>query len=167
MATISRRRVIQMAGGFALTGVAGRWLTVPEALAGPQGASANEVDDFLEVSRALVQREALDENLASALVQASKLALDDFTEHLARLKTLLDERLELLQAPRLDFGEKYAVEEATARYMLSGWYTGVVGTGEQTVYVTYLNSLSNQIVADKLVPSSFSYGPCGSWHRAP
>ncbi|WP_447893959.1 sugar dehydrogenase complex small subunit [Vreelandella sp. GE22] len=167
MATISRRRVIQMAGGFALTGVAGRWLAVPEALAGPQGASANEVSEFLDVSRRLIARDELDENLARALVHASKLALEDFTEQLTRLKNLLDEQPALLQAPRLDFGEEYAVEEATARYMLSGWYTGVVGTGEQTVYVTYLNSLSNQIVADKLVPSSFSYGPCGSWHRAP
>ncbi|WP_251978698.1 sorbitol dehydrogenase family protein [Salinicola avicenniae] len=167
MTDISRRRVIQMAGGFALTGVAGRWLAVPEALAAAEAPATDQMNDFLAISRQLTQNESLDENLAGALLQAGKLALADFDDRLARLKSLLSEQPQLLAQPTLAFGEAHAAEETLARDMLSGWYTGVVGSGEQAVYVTYLNSLSNQVVADTLVPPSFSYGPCGSWHRAP
>ncbi|MCP1315840.1 sorbitol dehydrogenase family protein [Halomonas sp. 707D7] len=167
MATLSRRRVIQLAGGFALTGVAGRWLTLPEAWAEPVGAPADELSDFLEVSRKLTQRDELDEHLAGALVLASTLALEGFGERLARLKALLDERPALLERSPLDFGDDFTDQETTARQVLGGWYTGVVGSGDQAIYVTYLNALANRVVADKLVPPSFSYGPCGSWRHAP
>lgn len=167
MVNFTRRRVIQMAGGFALTGVAGRWLAVPEAFAGQNGVPAEEVDDFLAVSRQLVMRDELDGNITNALVHASKLALDGFTEQLTCLKALLAEQPALLDGEQLDFGAAFAAEEALARNVLSGWYTGVVGSGDQAIYVTHINALSNQVVADKLVPTSFSYGPCGSWHRAP
>ncbi|MFC0337363.1 Membrane bound FAD containing D-sorbitol dehydrogenase [Kushneria avicenniae] len=166
MTQFSRRRVLKVAGAFALTGVAGQTLFLSSARASSE-ATQNTLDRFMGVSSALTAREDLDGDLARALLHAHLLTDQDFPEALSRLEALLKAQPALLSSSRLAFAEDQSAQEATARAMLSGWYTGVVGEGDQALYVSFVNTLANVAVSDVLVPPSFSYGPCGSWQAPP
>ena len=80
---------------------------------------------------------------------------------------MLQSQPALLQKERLTFATADAESEKLAKVILGGWYNGVVGKGKDALYVTYINTLSSQLVSDKVVPPGFSYGPLGSWAKQP
>lgn len=166
MTQFSRRYVLKVAGAFALTGVAGQTLFSGSAQALAEASQAT-LETFLNVSGALTARDDLDHDFARALLHGHRLVDEQFVEALSQLETLLKAQPALLSSSRLAFPEDQSAREATARAVLSGWYTGVVGQGDQALYVSYVNTLANVAVDDALVPPSFSYGPCGSWQTPP
>lgn len=167
MTNYSRRRVLKMVGVVTIAGAAGQLLPLSPLHAAQPEAKLPGLDDFIQISRSLTGLESLNETVAHALVIALDKTQKDFATSLTRLKTLLQSQPELLQQERLAFGDAHADSEQLAKEILSGWYNGVVGTGFDALYVTYINNLANQLVSDKVVPPSFSYGPVGSWAQQP
>lgn len=121
----------------------------------------------MQVSQWLTQQDNLNEKLGRALLQAMSSADNDLAGKLGQLKNLLQSQPALLQQDRLNFAESDAASEKLARAILAAWCNGVVGKGKQAQYVTYINTLPNQWTSARLVPPSFSYGPCGSWAKQP
>lgn len=163
----SRRRVLQVAGLVALSNAAGQLLSVPRVFAAQLTPAAPSLAVFLRVSQQLTQQSQLNPTVAQALVQALNLTQKDFPAGLAQLDALLSSQPALLQQDKLVFPEQNAASEKLAKSILGGWYNGVVGKGNNALYVTYINTLANQAVKDKVVPPGFSYGPCGSWAQQP
>ncbi|NQE51349.1 sugar dehydrogenase complex small subunit [Herbaspirillum rubrisubalbicans] len=162
-----RRRVLKVVGLMTGAGAAGLFWSLPSWVTAQNNAAAVPVEDFLQVSQQLTQRQDLSPRLGAALLLALSKTEKDLATRLSSLKGLLQAQPALLQAERLAFGLEQADSEKLARVILGAWYEGVVGKGKQAQYVTYINTLSNGLVSGKLVPPSFSYGPCGSWSRQP
>ncbi|QCR38562.1 sugar dehydrogenase complex small subunit [Nissabacter sp. SGAir0207] len=167
MTDYTRRRVIKMAGVLALTTLAGEVLCLPSLQAAMPARTAAGLADFTQLSQQLTMNAALDDAVAQALFTALALNRPRLADELAALASLLTAQPTLLEQPLLAFPAGHEAEAATAKAILTGWYTGVVGKGNQAIYVTYVNTLANQAVSDTLVPPSFSYGPCGSWAKQP
>lgn len=163
----SRRHVLKMAGLAAGTAAIGSFWAWPRLGAAALAAPAPASEDFMQVSQWLTQQDNLNTRVASALLLALTQADAGFGAKLAQLKALLQAQPALLQQERLAFGADAAASEKLARAIMTAWCNGVVGKGKQAQYVTYINTLPNQWVSAKLVPPSFSYGPCGSWSRQP
>jgi hypothetical protein len=161
----SRRRVLKMVGLVTVASAAGQLLPLPPLRAAQPEATLAGLDDLMLVSRGLTQQDNLNITVGRALLQALNHTQKGFIGSLLQLKTLLQNQPELLQQDRLTFAD--ADSEKLAKVILGGWYNGVVGKGEHALYVTYVNTLANQLVDDKLVPPSFSYGQCGSWAQQP
>ncbi|WGY45697.1 sugar dehydrogenase complex small subunit [Vibrio sp. ABG19] len=167
MTNYSRRRVLKMVGVVTIAGAAGQLLPLSSLHAAQPPAKLPQLDGFLQVSRLLTGIDTLNETVAHALVIALDKTQKDFAASLIQLKTLFQSQPELLEQEQLAFGDIHANSEQLAKEILSGWYNGVVGTGFDALYVTYINNLANQLVSDKVVPPSFSYGPIGSWAQQP
>ncbi|MDQ1224050.1 hypothetical protein QE443_000211 [Pantoea ananatis] len=163
----SRRRVLKMVGLVAVTSAAGHLLPLARLNAAQPDAQTDELDIFLQVSQQLTQQDELNETVGAALYDTLSQTQKNFSSALLRLSNLLTHQPDLLQQERLPFAESDAGSAKLASTILSGWYTGVVGKGKNARYITYINTLANQIVNDKLVPPSFSYGVCGSWASQP
>ncbi|ARJ44258.1 hypothetical protein B1H58_10380 [Pantoea alhagi] len=167
MTHYSRRRVLKMAGVVAIASATGQLLSLPRLKAAqPQGPLPG-LDEFIQVSRLLIQQTELNVTVAHALTQAFSQTQKGFISELTRLKNLLQNQPALLQQDRLKFADADAESEKLAKAILSGWYNGVVGKGNHALYITYVNTLASQLVSDKLVPPSFSYGQIGSWAQQP
>lgn len=156
-----------MAGLAALTSAAGTLLPLPALKAAQAAAPAPALAEFIQVSQKLTQQDDLNSAVGTALFHALTLTQKNFTMALTQLSALLTSQPALLQQERLAFAESQAAEEKLAKIILGGWYNGVVGKGNAALYVTYVNTLASQLVKDKLVPQSFSYGKCGSWAQQP
>ncbi|MDO6407200.1 sugar dehydrogenase complex small subunit [Pantoea phytobeneficialis] len=167
MKLYSRRRVLKMAGLVVITSAAGHLLPLPRLNAAQSLANASAQADFIQVSQWLTQQENLNSAVAHALLIALNQTQQNFMAGLTQLKALLQSQPELLQQEQLTFAASDAASEKLAQVILAGWYNGVVGKGKHALYVTYVNTLANQLVNDKLVPPSFSYGKCGSWAQQP
>ncbi|MFT4274448.1 MAG: sugar dehydrogenase complex small subunit [Pantoea sp.] len=167
MKLYSRRRVLKMAGLVVITSAAGLLLPLPRLNAAQSLANASAQADFIQVSQWLTQQENLNSAVAHALLIALNQTQQNFMAGLTQLKALLQSQPELLQQEQLTFAASDAASEKLAQAILGGWYNGVVGKGKHALYVTYVNTLANQLVNDKLVPPSFSYGKCGSWAQQP
>lgn len=165
MTHYSRRRVLKMVGLVTVASAAGQLLPLQPLRAAQPEATLAGLDDLMWVSRGLTQQDNLNITVGRALLQALNHTQKGFIGSLLQLKTLLQNQPELLQQDRLTFAD--ADSEKLAKVILGGWYNGVVGKGEHALYVTYVNTLANQLVDDKLVPPSFSYGQCGSWAQQP
>ncbi|MFO6296987.1 sugar dehydrogenase complex small subunit [Rahnella selenatireducens] len=167
MKQYSRRGVLKVIGLVGLTSVAGKLIPLPRANAAMIEPNAALLANFIQVSRQLTLHETLDNTVSEALCHALNLTQERFFEELTQLKTLLDANPDWLEQPVLRFPEAHVDAETLAKNILGGWYNGVVGKGYKAIYVTYINTLANKAVSDKLVPPSFSYGPCGSWAKQP
>ncbi len=163
----SRRRVLKMAGLVAIATAAGHLVPLPGLRAAQPLTPINGLDDFLQVSRLLTQQDDLNTTLAHALLLALNQTQKSFVTDLTALKNMLQSQPALLQKERLTFATADAESEKLAKVILGGWYNGVVGKGKDALYVTYINTLSSQLVSDKVVPPGFSYGPLGSWAKQP
>lgn len=163
----SRRRVLKMAGLVAITSAAGHLLPLPRLNAAQPQADAVAQANFIQVSQWLTQLENLNSTVAHALFIALNQTQQAFTAELTQLTALLQSQPGLLQQDHLTFAASDVASEKLAKAILGGWYNGVVGKGKHALYVTYVNTLANQLVNDKLVPPSFSYGKCGSWAQQP
>jgi len=167
MTHYSRRRVLKMAGLVAIASAAGQLLPLPRLRAAQPDAPLPGLDDFMRVSQLLTQKKDLNATVAHALMLALGQTQKGFARALTQLSSLLQSQPALLQQDRLTFAEADADSEKLARAILGGWYNGVVGKGDRALYVTYVNTLASQLVSDKLVPPSFSYGQMGSWAQQP
>lgn len=167
MTHYSRRGVLKMVGLVTIAGAAGQLLPVSRLHAAQQQTAQPELDAFLRVSRSLTGFDTLNKTVAHALITALDHTQPEFAISLTRLDTLLQNQPQLLQQERLMFGDAQQASKQLAEEILNGWYNGVVGKGFDALYVTYINNLANQLVSDKLVPPSFSYGPVGSWAQQP
>lgn len=167
MTHYSRRRVLKMAGLVAIATTAGQLLPLPRLNAARPDAPLPGLDDFIQVSRLLTQQATLNTTVAHALMLALSQTQKGFISGLAQLKTVLQSQPALLQQETLTFAAADAECEKLAKAILGGWYTGVVGKGNHALYVTYVNTLASELVSDKLVPPSFSYGQMGSWATQP
>lgn len=167
MTYYSRRRVLKMVGVVTIASATGQLLPIPSLNAAEQAAPTQGLEEFTQVSQWLTAQDALNPTVTQALLIAFTQTDNTFLSRLSKLKTLLEDNPPLLKQDRLMFGDANADSEALARSILSSWYNGVVGKGFDAVYVTYVNNLANQLVSDKLVPPSFSYGEIGSWAQQP
>lgn len=163
----TRRCVLKIAGLVAVTSAAGHLLPLPRLNAAQPEAQDLALTHFMQLSQQLTQQEDLNETVGTALFYALRQTQENFSTELSQLNALLSNQPELLQQARLQFVEGDAASEKLAKAILSGWYNGVVGKGDGALYVTYINTLASQLVNDKLVPPSFSYGKCGSWAQQP
>ncbi|MGD9424761.1 sugar dehydrogenase complex small subunit [Pantoea sp. NSTU24] len=163
----SRRRALKMIGLVAVATASGHLLPLPRLSAAQPQAPLTGLDDFLHVSRLLTQQDDLSPALAHALMLALTQTHTAFARDLTTLSALLQNQPGLLLQDRLTFASEESASEALAKAILGGWYTGVVGKGKAALYVTYVNTLSNQLVRDKVVPPGFAYGPVGSWAKQP
>jgi hypothetical protein len=119
---------------------------------------------FVSVSELLTGRATLDNHQAQRLYSALALAYAaSFNAQLGQLAGFIaehgctaDNLQSLLDAAHAPFAS-LAASIATA------WYVGVAGTGVAARCVTYEASLMNVVVADRLKPPSYAYGPYGSW----
>ena len=166
MTHYSRRRVLKMVGLVTIASAAGQLLPLPRLNAAQSLINVTGLDDFMQVSQLLTQQENLNATVGRALLLALTQTQKGFLQALTQLKTLLQNQPELLQQDHLTFAAD-ADSEKLAKAILGGWYNGVIGKGNHALYVTYVNTLANLLVDDKLVPPGFSYGECGSWAQQP
>ncbi|MET0320513.1 MAG: sugar dehydrogenase complex small subunit [Duganella sp.] len=165
--SISRRRALKALGAVALSGVAGQLLLSTRASAAlAPGAQGRGLAAFIDVSRTLTARPDLNASLALGLYGAFQKTMPDVDQALAGLQAALATGV-LAQDDKTAFTEQQKAEQGLAQAILQGWYLGVVGKAKKAVCVAYAETLSNQAVADVLVPPSYSYGPCGSWQARP
>lgn len=166
MTHYSRRRVLKMVGLVTIASAAGQLLPLPRLNAAQVETHVAGLDDFMYVSQRLTMQASLNATVARALIVALSQTQKGFLPALAQLKALLQNQPDLLQQDHLTFATD-ADSEKLAKAILGGWYNGVVGKGNHALYVTYVNTLANLLVDDKLVPPGFSYGECGSWAKQP
>jgi hypothetical protein len=164
----SRRGALKALGALALSGVASQLLLSTRAVAAlvPAGMGPG-LHDFIAVSSTLTGKAEVNPTLALALYGAFLKTSPEIDGALAGLKTTLLGADVLAQDDKTTFAEAQKAEQALSQAILQAWYLGVVGKGKKSVCVAYVDTLSNQAVADVLVPPSFSYGPCGSWSAKP
>lgn len=163
----TRRNLLKFASIGLISAATGELLPIRFGHAAEPAADPAQLERFIGVSEQLTQRATLDPILAQALLHAFVQTDKAFDGQLTALAGLLARQPALLSAATLKFPDDQIVRQKLAQAILSGWYTGVVGAGKNALYVTYVNSLSNRLVADVLVPPSYSYGPCGSWQSKP
>lgn len=155
---LSRRGALKMLGAVMLTEVSAQLLLSSRARAA-MASAGSDLKVFMDVSTTLSGRPELNIVQAQALYAALQVAVTGFDVTLAKLQALL--------AQNADFSSEYKEEMALSQTILRAWYLGVVGNGKKAVCVTYVDALSNVAVSDKLVPPSYSYGPCGTWQAKP
>ncbi len=163
---ISRRGALKALGAMALAGVAGQLLLSTRARAALEPAGQG-LRDFLAVSATLTGKTGLNPTLALALYKAMQQTQPEIDNALIKLKGALGQDGVLGDGDKTVFADEQKAEHALSQAILQGWYLGTVGKGKKAVCVTYVDSLSNRVVADTLVPPSYSYGACGSWQAKP
>jgi hypothetical protein len=163
---ISRRHALKMLGAVSLAAVAGQMLLTTRARAAlaPAGQGLQE---FIGVSKTLTGKPDLNPTLALALYNAMLKNAPELDQSLAKLKTALAQPEVLAQEDKAVFSEAQKAEHGLSQAILQGWYLGTVGKAKKAVCVAYMDTLSNRVVADVLVPPSYSYGPCGTWSAKP
>jgi hypothetical protein len=134
----------------------------------PAFAEAGAAQDaFLSVSRFITARAALDGDQAARLYDALAADAATFATDVQRLRDWIGARKlaagelqHALDADRSPFA-------ALPRKIATAWYTGIVGEGASARCVGFETSLMHRVVADRLRPPSYCYGPYGSWAEAP
>ncbi len=128
-------------------------------------AAASGDTDLAAVSRRLTGRDDLNPAYLAALDNAFRGIDAGFADRLAGLRAVLDTADDAALRARLADAEDEAA--ALARDILTGWYLGVAGSGDDAVCVAYADALSHAVVADVLRPRSYAYGAYGSWSAKP
>ena len=152
-----RREVLKLTGALAaLSFVSG----------GSARAAVQGDDDFFAVSRLLVGKEDLSATFSDALLAAFRRIDPSFDTLLARLRQALGDG-PLGSEVKTRLAGANSDLTSLPQVILSGWYLGVVGSGEKAICVAYVDALANRAVADVLRPQSYSYGAYGSWAKKP
>jgi hypothetical protein len=147
----------------ALTTVVLSTLVPPAATQGIDSAQSA----FLDLSRMLTGRSALDATQAARLYDALAALSPRFQTDVQALLTLVKHRnIDLSQLQHTLDGEKSALA-SLPRAIVSAWYIGVVGEGEHARCVAFETSLMYVVVADHLTPPSYCHGGPGSWAQKP
>ena len=157
---VSRRRLLQGMGVLAAASV------VP---AFPSYASASPDEDFTKISTLLTGKAQLPENFTRVLTSAFPRIDSNFSSKVSRLLQWVEQH-----SPNAsEISSKLAADSSVADIahlpadILTGWYLGIVGKGDQAICVAYVEALANQLVADVLRPPTYAYGAYGSWAAKP
>ena len=132
----------------------------PAVTASPEAA-------FDAVSRIPTGRDTLDGQLASRLFQALAEGSAQFPADVQALATWIGQRqvaADQLQGALDAEGSPLA---ALPRTIATAWFTGIVGENENARTVAFETALMHVVVADRLNPPSYCYGPPGSWTAEP
>jgi hypothetical protein len=148
-----------------LSGLAAVCLATVVRPAAAQTGTASEA--FLDLSRLLTGRASLDAEQGVRLFEALASGTPDFGTGIERLRAWISERNfdvgQLQQALDVE-GSPLA---GLPRRIMTAWYTGIVGEGGAARCITFETSLMHVVVADRLNPPSYCYGPHSSWSRQP
>ena len=124
-------------------------------------------DSFLALSAIIAGPRAVDGPLARRLFDALQADDPSFAAAAGTLLNLVNEQhldsSGLQQA--LDAGHPELA--ALPRRVASAWFMGIVGKGEKARCVAYESALGSVIVADRLRPPTYAYGPYASWAAQP
>lgn len=150
-----------------LTGVVAAYLASFVSVAAAQPASDAARDAFLRISTFLTGRPSLDPEQGRRLYEALAADVPQFKAEVRGLLALIvDRRIDADRLQEVLDGEGSALA-SLPRKIMTAWYTGIVGEGGAARCVTFETSLMHQLVADRLNPPSYCYGPHGSWSEAP
>lgn len=138
---------------------------IPWAIGQP--VQSNGHGAFLALSAILVGRRTLDTELGQRYYDALVANDAAFTADAIAL-------LALMERGQIDPMNLQALLDAQhpelaplARLIVSAWYTGVVGDGDDARCLAYENTLMSEVVKDKLTPPTYAYGAYGSWESEP
>ncbi|WP_369788119.1 sugar dehydrogenase complex small subunit [Rouxiella sp. WC2420] len=158
----SRRRVLQGMGVLAASTM------LPSSIL-PAFATSSSVADFVRVSAMLTGREKFSQEFSGALLAAFTKIDSTFADKLARLRAYIDANAlkgsDLIAKLHAD-SSLSDIQELPGN-ILTGWYLGIVGSGDKAICVAYTQALANVEVAHVLRPPSYAYGAYGSWASKP
>jgi hypothetical protein len=155
-----RRR--QVLGGLLTTYTA---TLIPWAVAQP--VPNDQQGAFMALSAILVGRKSLDNNLAQRFYDALVAEDTGFPAASSALLTLINEQRIDPMALQATLDTAHPALAPLPRRIVTAWYVGVVGDGSNARCLAYEDSLMSEVVKDKLVPPSYSYGAYGTWEDKP
>jgi hypothetical protein len=138
---------------------------IPWALAEPVAEPARGA--FLALSAILAGRQSLDQAQAMRLYDA--LSADDagFGAGVQALLALVKRRsIDPMQLQPLLDAEQPALAPLPRR-IVTAWYLGIVGSGDNARCLAFEDALNAAVVADILKPPTYAYGAYGSWAKKP
>lgn len=122
--------------------------------------------DFIAVSQLLTNR-VPDSQQAAALHAALVATVPGFDASLRDLRGFIANNGSTADSLQAALDTAKAPFARLPGTIATAWYVGTAGSGVAARCVTYESSLMNTVVADRLKPPSYAYGPYGSWRRAP
>jgi fructose 5-dehydrogenase small subunit len=150
-----------------VTGLTAALVSTLVAPAAAQGTLASGQSAFMDLSRILTGRPALDATQAARLHDALAASSPRFEAGVQAL-------LALIRSRNIDPGQLQQTLDAEKsplaplpRAIVSAWYLGVVGEGERARCVAFEASLMYAVVGDRLTPPSYCHGGPGSWIEKP
>lgn len=158
----TRRRLLQGMG------VLGATTLIPTGIF-PAYASSAISNDFITISIYLTGRDKLSADYSTALYSALTKFDNNLPAKLSHLRAYIDSN----SVKAKDLKNKLSNDPRVAdlvgltELLLTGWYLGIVGSGDNAVCVAYVDALANKEVADVLKPPSYAYGAYGSWSAKP
>lgn len=159
---LTRRRLLQGMGVLAATTL------IPTGVF-PAYASSAISNDFITVSIFLTGRDKLSADYSTALYSALTKFDRTIPTKLSQLRAYIDANA----IKPAELKARLATDPAAAdlvslpALLLTGWYLGIVGSGDNAVCIAYVDALANKEVADVLRPPSYAYGAYGSWAAKP
>jgi hypothetical protein len=157
----SERRILL---GGALAASAAAFIPAAFAAVGNRNAAG---EAFLSVSKALCGHDSLDAKGAVRLCNALIADNPQFAADVQSLAALIDQRkIDPINLQKV-LDDEHSPLAALPRKIVTAWYLGVVGEGDQAQCVSFETNLSNELVSDKLRPPSYCYGDYGSWSEKP
>jgi fructose 5-dehydrogenase small subunit len=160
---LARRELLALIGAAA-AGLAGG--AMPGGAQGAEGQST--LARFLDVSRLLTRRRALDAVLGRRIYEELSPRLPRFDFRIDAMRRFIDAGghgdVETLMAS-LDREDRDLA--GLARSVIAAWYTGVAGDGPDARLVAYQNALMFDTVRDTLPVPSYCHAAPGSWAQRP
>lgn len=77
-----------------------------------------------------------------------------------------ERKVDPLQLQRVLDSEKSPLA-ALPRKIVTGWFMGIVGSGDKARAIAYEKALNAVIVSDVLQPPTYCYGAYASWTKKP
>jgi len=140
-----------------------RGVQAQTAMPAPVAASAA----FLTVSQLLTGRASVEGEQANRLYAAFVALSPSFDQDLNALAQFIAQQKPAAHDLQAALDAAHVPYADLPRKLASAWYIGVVGTGKAARCETYETSLMYVVVADRVKPPSYAYGPYGSWGRNP
>lgn len=159
---LSRRRLLQGMG--ALTAAT----LLPSGIL-PAFADTPANQDFQAVSALLTGRSQLPADFSTALYTAFRKIDSAFPQKLIRFRQWVEQQ----SVPAAQIKSRLAADSAMSdlqglpSLILTGWYLGIAGSGDQAICVAYVDALANREVAAVLNPPTYAFGAYGSWAAKP
>lgn len=135
----------------------------------PSYASASPDEDFTRISSLLTGKKQLPENFTRVIFSAFSKIDSNFGSKVSKLQQWIERHS--LNADEIS--SKLATDPSVADVahlptdILTGWYLGIIGKGDEAICVAYVEAFANQVVADVLSPPTYAFGAYGSWAEKP